>query len=304
MVTLLSPVVAAVTPFDRAGGIDAGAFGAYLDLLADAGVRSVLVNGTTGEFPSLTMAERCTAVELCRRRWRSQVIVHAGATSVADAIAMVEHANDHADAVALIAPFYFAGVGVDGVEAFFDRVLAAARVPVVLYNFPRHTQLTLDPDMVGRLAARYRQLIGLKDSGKDRDITRSYQRRAPGLEVLVGDDSIGASVGDLGFGGVVTGAGSPVAELPVAIAAAVAAGDRDRAARLQGRFDRYSDYRRAMPVSDIAFAKAALGARLPGFPADVRAPLVTATAAQQDEIRRFMRAEMSLDARADPNRGR
>ncbi|WP_171050248.1 dihydrodipicolinate synthase family protein [Nocardia cyriacigeorgica] len=288
-------MVAIVTPFDSRARIDFGALGAYLDLLADAGVRSVLVNGTTGEFASLTVAERCAVVEFCRERWRSQLIAHAGATAFADAGAMVEHANDHADAVAVIAPFFFAGVDVVGVEAFFDQVLASARIPALLYNFPRHTQLTLDPPMVGRLAARHPILVGVKDSGKDRSITRAYQHHAPGLQVLVGDDGVGARIRDLGFDGVVTGAGGPVAELPVAIAAAVTAGDRGHAAQVQARFDHYTHFRRATPISDIAFVKAALGARLPGLPAHVRAPLVQASAECREAIRAFMCTELSLD---------
>nr|WP_280464533.1 dihydrodipicolinate synthase family protein [Nocardia cyriacigeorgica] len=129
-------MVAVVTPLDSRFRIDFAALGAYLDLLSNAGVRCVLVNGTTGEFANLTAAERCAVVEFCRERWPSQLIAHAGATAAADAIAMVEHANDHADAVAVIAPFFFAGVDVVGVEAFFDQVLASTRIPALLYNFP------------------------------------------------------------------------------------------------------------------------------------------------------------------------
>lgn len=295
---MLSPVVAVVTPLDSRFRIDFAALGAYLDLLSNAGVRCVLVNGTTGEFANLTAAERCAVVEFCRERWPSQLIAHAGATAAADAIAMVEHANDHADAVAVIAPFFFAGVCVVGVEAFFDQVLASTRIPALLYNFPRHTQLTLDPLMVGRLAARHPLLVGVKDSGKDRSVTRAYQHYVPGLQVLVGDDGLGARIRDLGFNGVVTGAGGPVAELPVAIAAAITTGDRGHAAQVQARFDHYTHFRRATPISDIAFVKAALGARLPGFPAHVRAPLVQASDECREAIRAFMRTEVSLDALA------
>ncbi|WP_165448784.1 dihydrodipicolinate synthase family protein [Nocardia cyriacigeorgica] len=293
-------MVAVVTPFDSRFRIDFGALGAYLELLTEAGVRSVLVNGTTGEFASLTVAERRAVVEFCREKWPSQLIAHAGATAAADAVAMVEHANDHADAVAVIAPFFFAGVCVVGVEAFFDQVLASGQIPALLYNFPRHTQLTLDPPMVGRLAARHPLLVGVKDSGKDRSVTRAYQHHAPGLQVLVGDDGLGARISDLGFDGVVTGAGGPVAELPVAIAAALTAGDRGRADQMQARFDHYTQLRRATPISDIAFVKAALGARLPGFPAHVRAPLDQASDECREAIRAFMRTEVSLDAHARP----
>jgi dihydrodipicolinate synthase/N-acetylneuraminate lyase len=53
-----SPIVAILTPFQTDGRIDFAALGDYLDLLAAAGVRSILVNGTTAEFGSLTGTER------------------------------------------------------------------------------------------------------------------------------------------------------------------------------------------------------------------------------------------------------
>ncbi|WP_157117670.1 hypothetical protein [Nocardia vaccinii] len=83
-----------------------------------------------------------------------------------------------------------------------------------------------------------------------------------------------------------TGAGGPVAELPVAIATAVSSGDRHSAQRWQALFDRYTDHRKASGLSDIAFAKAAAVARLPGFPTHVRPPLVAATRHQHSDITR------------------
>jgi 4-hydroxy-tetrahydrodipicolinate synthase len=160
----------------------------------------------------------------------------------------------------------------------------------LLYNFPHHTQTPISARTVARIAAEFPHVIGIKDSGKDRALSREYQRIASGFRVYLGDDRAGADIRDLGFAGIVTGAGGPVAELPVAIAAAVSAGEPGEARARQREFDRYTDARKRMTCGDIAFAKAAAAARLPGFPFHVRTPLLETSFAQREEIHTVMKA--------------
>ncbi|WP_280383864.1 dihydrodipicolinate synthase family protein [Nocardia wallacei] len=77
----MSPIVALATPFRSDGSIDYAPLGEYLALLDHAGVTSVLVNGTTGEFASLTIQERRQITEFCRSAWPHRLIVHVGATA-------------------------------------------------------------------------------------------------------------------------------------------------------------------------------------------------------------------------------
>ncbi|MFI9507925.1 dihydrodipicolinate synthase family protein [Nocardia sp. NPDC052566] len=287
-----SPIVAVVTPFDAAGGLDFVALGDYLDLLGAAGVQTILVNGTTGEFANMTAHERRVVLEYCRANWSRQIVAHVGGTAIGEVVELARHAQEYANVVAVLAPYYFAEPSEAGVGEFFRQVLRASQVPVMLYNFPRHTQTVIDPRLVARLAGEFPVLHGLKDSGGDLAVTRAYKTLRPELRIFVGDDRVGARLAELGIDGVVTGAGGPVAELAVGIATAVRRGDRDRAEDLQRHFDRYTDARKAMPLADIAYAKAALGARLPGFPPFVRPPLVTSTPEQRARIGEFMREEM------------
>ncbi|WP_067665859.1 dihydrodipicolinate synthase family protein [Nocardia miyunensis] len=294
VVGIESPVVALLMPFREGGAIDFAALGDYLDMVDAAGVRTVLVNGTTGEFSSLTLAERRGVLEFCRGRWRGRLIAHVGAPAVGDVVELIAHGNDLADALAVIAPYFFAAPTEAGVEAFFAQVLGSARKPVLLYSFPRHTQTVLSPEMVARLAAEFPLMCGVKDSGKDLTVSQGYKQQTPRLQVFLGDDRVGVRVRELRLDGVVTGAGGPVAELPVAIAAAVRAGDGQSAQQWQRLFDRYTDHRKTSGLSDIAFAKAATAARLPGFPAYVRPPLVAASGHRHPDITRTVRD--TLDA--------
>ncbi|WP_280422741.1 dihydrodipicolinate synthase family protein [Nocardia carnea] len=288
VVALSGPIFATVTPFQASGEIDSAALGDYLDLLAAAGVATILVNGTTGEFPSLSLRERIRVAEWCRERWSGTLVVHVGACAVGDALELAHHAGGFADALAVMNPFFFAGAPDAGVEDYFRSVLGSCSRPTLLYNFPHHTQTPISPRLIAQLRGEFPQLAGIKDSGKDRTMTEQYQQLGRGFVVFLGDDRAGARIDELGVAGVVTGAGGPVAELPVRIATAVAAGDAGGALAGQSEFDRYTDARKRLPISDIAFAKAAVAARLPGFPAQVRPPLVAASVDQMHGIHAVM----------------
>jgi 4-hydroxy-tetrahydrodipicolinate synthase len=292
-----SPVVATVAPFDRRGGIDRGALRDYLALLSDAGVRTILVNGTTGEFFALSAAERLTVVAACREQWSGELIAHVGATALGEVRDQMAGVEPYADAVAVIAPYFYAEPPETGLLDYFRAALAHTRKPVLLYNFPRHTQTPIPPSLLGRLAAEHPNLIGIKDSGKDRAVTAAYAAVRADLRVYLGDDGAAARVAEFGAHGIVTGGGNPVAEVPVGIAAALDAGDVSRARVLQSVFDRWSAARRASALPEIAYVKAGVAARLPGFPLATRPPLITADPAIVGRIEQFLRHDI-LSAQA------
>lgn len=286
----LNPILATVTPFTGDYRVDTGALGDYLMFLHEAGVRAILVNGTTGEFPGLTVAERKAVLEFTRAHWPGQLIAHIGASAVGDAIELLDHAHNHANAVAAIAPYYFAEPPEAGVREYFGLLLGRTELPLLVYNFPRHTQARITPALLGGLAAEYPMLAGVKDSGTDRGITREYADT--GLSVFVGSDSAAAHIGDYGAHGIVSGGGNPVPELPVRIARALRAGDNDEAIKWQSVFDECRALRRRSGLTDIAFVKTALAERLPGFPMTLRPPLVAADIGQSENIRTYLRTKI------------
>lgn len=282
---ICAPIVAIVTPF-AGNHIDTDALRRYLEWLWDHGAKTILVNGTTGEFFATTAEERLAVLALCRRWFPGTVIAHVGVGSIGDTVVQLEHAQTLADYLAVIAPYFYADPPQDGVFKYFEGVLEHAQIPVLLYNFPRHTQTPITPATVARLARQFPDLVGIKDSGADRDITRAYI--TTGLQTFVGDDHAAAHTTELGIDGIVTGGGSPVIELPVRIATAVHDGDTERATRLQNVFDHYTHAKRASRLPEIAFVKAALTARIPHFPTDTRPPLINATPTEIDTIYHYL----------------
>lgn len=289
---ITSPIVAVVTPFDAQGAVDKDALQGYLALLSAAWVKTILVNGTTGEFFSMTLQERRAVLEFCREHWSGQIIAHIGSAAIGDAIDLLDHAQSHADYVAAISPYFYSSPPEQGVYTYFRQLLVRSDLPVLLYNFPRHAQADITPSIVSRLAAEFPLLRGVKDSGKDRGVTRQFKAVRQDMQVFVGDDRAGVRLSEIGADGLVTGGGGPVVELLLRIVDAVQSDDLEQAHQLQADFDQWNDARHASPLTEIAFVKAALAVRLPGFPPYVRPPLVTATDSQCEEIRGFLRRKM------------
>jgi 4-hydroxy-tetrahydrodipicolinate synthase len=282
-------VFAIVTPFNERDGIDEPALRDYLRLLDEKGVPAIVAGGTTGEFPSLTPAERMRLLECCRRDFRGTVVAHASSCCVGDCRQLLDHAREHADAVLLLPPFYYARPSGEGVHQFLGAAIAHSRLPVYLYNFPEHTQFAITPQLLAELAAQHPMLAGIKDSGGDFNVSRAYKAACPQLQVFVGSDRRALEVLESGLDGSVTGAGNPVPEAFVAIARGYESGNQERARAGQRLLDRWTDFRERVPGGDIRISKAALGDRVAGFPARVRPPLVTCDEQQIARIRAGLR---------------
>ncbi|MFC4544714.1 dihydrodipicolinate synthase family protein [Halosolutus amylolyticus] len=167
-----------VTPFDD-GAIDEAALADLLDHLETGGIDAVFPCGTTGEFPSLTPAERLDVIERTVERADVPVVAGAEATSVAETIDAVENAASvGADAAAIVAPYFTTANDPAGNRRFFEAVLDAASIPVLLYNIPQCTGQRIDPKTVAAVAD-HEQALGIKDSSGDLAYFLSVLERTP-----------------------------------------------------------------------------------------------------------------------------
>ncbi|MGO8670330.1 MAG: dihydrodipicolinate synthase family protein [Capsulimonadaceae bacterium] len=270
------PVCAIVTPFDDRGAIEFGALRDELQFLWDRGERVIVVNGTTGEFPALTLDERKRILEYCRAHYAGTVINNVSSCAVDDCIELMSHGHDFSDAVLLLPPFYFAQPSRNGLAAFFRGVIRHARSRVFLYNFPRHTQAPIAPDLLHELAREYETVVGIKDSGGDLDVSEAY-KSDPEFMVFVGGDRIALESLRRGLDGSVTGGGSPVIELLVNLHASFVDGKIAEAEANQRDLDVWTRFRSSLGQTELAVVKSALAHRIKGFPVHVRPPLEAAT---------------------------
>ena len=277
---LRGALAAAVTPL-RGGRLDAEAVGPYVDFLAGHGVDGLLALGTTGEgvlFPPAHRREIAQAF-IEAAEGRIQVAVHAGAQTTRDTVALAEHAaSAGADAVAVIAPPYFA-LDEEELFAHFDAAArACAPVPFYLYEFEARSGYAIPLRVIERLRERVPNLAGMKVSDSPWERLEPYL--LAGLDVFVGAEALLERALAAGAAGAVSGLAASFPDAVVPLVRDPAAEPGGRATALRAELQRFPFH---------AASKAALGFR--GVPVgdEVCAPLRGLTGAERTEVERIVR---------------
>lgn len=286
------PFFAVLTPFNRSGDIDYEVFKDYLGFLRNHGVENIVTNGTTGEFLSLTLRERKEILKFCRKNFDGKIVNNISSSCLRDCFDLMEHSGDYADAVLVLLPFYYANVTDEGILAFFRELLKETSMPFYLYNFPRHTQNSVKPEIVSTLLNEFDNLLGLKDSSGNIDTAKSFKKGSPKFQVFMGSDSLAWDALQAGLDGSVSGAGNPVPEFLVQIYDCFINGKLELAKEVQDAFNVWNTFRKKVGVNEIAIAKVAISARIESFPTHVRLPLIEADNDLKDKILKVMREEI------------
>ncbi len=204
---------ALLTPLDARLGIDIARFAAHAQALLGAGCSGVTPFGTTGEGPSFSVAERQAAIDglVDAGVPAAQILVSTSCAALPDAVALTRHAVQvGARGVLLLPPFFLKGVPDAGIVDFYAQLIAQVddpRLRIMLYNIPQVSGVALSPALIQTLLQRFPQtLIGLKDSGCQRDISLGYaDALMPPLQVWVGNEPDLQTLADRGSLGAVSG---------------------------------------------------------------------------------------------------
>ncbi|QDC43484.1 4-hydroxy-tetrahydrodipicolinate synthase [Methylophilus medardicus] len=199
-------LVAIVTPMFEDGRLDLDALKKLIDVHVDAGTDGIVIVGTTGESPTVTVDEHCllikTTIEHVAKR--VPVIAGTGANSTAEAIELTAKAKSlGADACLLVAPYYNKP-SQEGLYQHFKAVAEAVDIPQILYNVPGRTGCDLSNDTVLRLA-QLPNIVGIKDAtgGIERG-TDLLLRKPADFAVYSGDDATAMPLMLLGAKGVIS----------------------------------------------------------------------------------------------------
>src|SRR6202166_3431254 len=185
-------LAAAVTPLTAAdGAIDGDGIAAVVDFYARAGLDGILALGTTGEGILFSVDERRRAADefVTSAHHRFAVIVHCGAQTTHDTVALAEHAASiGAAGVAVIPPPYFA-LDADAIWAHLDAAAGAcAPTPFYVYEFAPRSGYAVPVEVVERLRTTAPNLAGLKVSDSPFDLVRPYL--IDGLDVFIGAEGL------------------------------------------------------------------------------------------------------------------
>lgn len=227
------------TPFDDRDELDLTALARNVARYDESGVSGYVVFGSSGEAVHLSARERHEVLVAVRQTVRPDRVVVAGvnALSLRAAVDAIEAAAEHgADAALVITPYFYKSGMTPGVlEAFFTSLADRSPLPILLYNIPQNTGVTLTPDTVATLA-QHEQIVGIKDSSGDLASVASMVRRtSTGFAVMVGHAGILFPAMVMGATGGVLGVACVAPEVCVALHAAARGGDLPGARELQQR---------------------------------------------------------------------
>jgi len=222
---------AIVTPFNRDGSVDFGAFRALIDRQARAGIDGIAPVGTTGESPTLDFEEHSkvidVAIEACRGRMT--VIAGTGANSTAEALQLTRHAMESgADATLQVTPYYNKP-NQEGLYRHFSTI-ADLGLPVVLYNVPGRTSREIAVDTVVRLS-RHPKIVAVKEAGGSVERVSAILSRCR-TTVLSGDDSLTLPMMAVGAKGVISVASNVAPKAVVRLVRAALDGNYAQARKL------------------------------------------------------------------------
>lgn len=230
---------ALITPFTSDGtAIDDAALHAHVDHLVRAGCGGLVVGGSTGEFTALTLEEResLLVTVLDAADGRVPVVAHTGAMTTADAIRLTVHAATVGAASAMVVLPYYEPLTIREVEHHLGEIATAVDLPLMYYNLPTATGVSLSVDQVGSLARRG-IIASVKDTGGDGAwLDQLLGRYGDDLQVLNGGDTLTFAALAAGAPAAVWGAANILPELAVELYDTVAGQrDLDRGRRLWDR---------------------------------------------------------------------
>jgi 4-hydroxy-2-oxoglutarate aldolase len=227
------------TPFEGATGDFAPAqFRQNIGQLLAAGVDGIVVSGSTGEAALLDAGEQRRVVAVAREAMTDGVwlIAGTGGESTRETIAVTRAAAaEGADAVLVRPPSYYsAATSPASLLGHFRAVADASPVPVLLYNIPKYTHLSLSVELLQQLA-EHERIIGVKDSSGDAKNVAAYREAVPNWTVVVGGASLLLTALELGCQGGIIGVSCYAPGLCVQLLREFTNGNRAAAGALQER---------------------------------------------------------------------
>ena len=279
-------LAAMVTPFTSAGDLDLDATAALAARLVQDGHDGLVVNGTTGESPTTTDAEKAAIVRAVVDAVGDRVTVVAGVGTynTAHSVQMAKEAEKAgAHGTLVVTPFY-SRPQQDGLLAHFAAVADATDLPVMLYDIPPRSVVAIAPETLLRLSEHPR-ITAVKDAKGDL-YAGSQVIANSDLAYYSGDDPLTLPWMSVGAVGVVSIISHVVGPHVRAMVDAAEAGDYVRARTIhEALLPAHLAMSRTGGGAGLVFAKTAL--RLAGFEVgDPRLPQIPATHDQSAQIAR------------------
>jgi 4-hydroxy-tetrahydrodipicolinate synthase len=280
-------MVALVTPMHPDGSLDLDAYRALIDWHVAEGTDALVVVGTSGESPTVSIDEHAELIRIAveHAAGRIPVIAGVGANSTDEAIHLSRHALKVGAQAGLSVVPYYNKPSQEGMYRHFRAVAEAVELPALLYNVPGRTMADLTNETVLRLA-QVPGIAGIKDATGDIGRVAPLLRDAPAsFQVFSGDDATAAALILLGGRGNISVTANVAPRLMHELCAAALAGDLVKTRELNARLARLNKalFVEANPIP-VKWALAQMGRTKLGY----RLPLCELGAAHHATVRQAL----------------
>jgi 4-hydroxy-tetrahydrodipicolinate synthase len=224
---------ALVTPF-RNGEVDVEALENLVEFQIGQGIHGLVPCGTTGETPSMSEAEDRLVIGTVVRvaNGRVPVIAGTGSNSTDMAIKYTRMAEEEgADGSLQVSPYYNKPTQ-EGLYRHFAAIAESTSLPIVLYNIPGRTSVTVSAETTARLA-EIPNIVGTKEATHSMDLASDIRRLCgEEFDILSGDDSLTLPLMSLGGRGVISVAANVAPAIVSDMVSALLEGDFERGREL------------------------------------------------------------------------
>jgi 4-hydroxy-tetrahydrodipicolinate synthase len=227
-----------VTPFTRRGQLDLKALRECVRFWLEAGVSGLVPCGSNGEAPYLSRQERMRVIGtvMDEVNGKTPVIAGTGSLGTQETVLFTRDAEDlGVDAALVVTPFYFKLTDKEIFE-HYRAVSESVDLPIVVYNVPKFTGVSLEPTFIHKLAIENERIAGIKDSSGSIDIiTKVIELTRGRLSVLAGSANVALPALQLGGTGAVLAVANVFPTLCSRLSKAFKNGQHEEASELQNR---------------------------------------------------------------------
>ena len=228
--------VALVTPFKENGEVNYEKLEEIVEEQIAGGTDAIIACGTTGEASTMTHEEHLDVIEyICRvTKKRIPVVAGTGSNCTETAVYLSAEAEKRgADGLLLVSPYYNKATQ-KGLMAHFTAVADAVKIPVILYNIPGRTGVTIKPETIAALCKDVDNIVGVKEAGGSFSAIATLMSLSDGkVDLYSGNDDQIVPLLSLGGKGVISVLSNVAPRQTHDICASYFAGDVKTSAALQ-----------------------------------------------------------------------
>lgn len=195
-------ITASITPFNEELKIDYKEFEKLLIYLEDQS-DSILVFGTTGESPTLSLEEKIEIAKFAKSTTKLPVIANISSNNTEKSLKELEELEKtNVDAFLVTTPYYNKPPQ-DALIEYFSLIASKTNKPIIIYNIPSRTGVDLEPKTIAELS-KIKNIVALKQSHSDITKTSEILKLNPEFVIYSGDDILTLPLLSLGAKGVVS----------------------------------------------------------------------------------------------------